>query len=208
MCDKILINPLRTNTKYNMIFINFIYFFFGFFYILYFFLHFLNFFTVWSYSYLLQESHIWLNLLEYLVIISSIFLNMTREYFYFIKPLMLKLILIERFYHQFEVTRYFTPQCYKSKIGCQNFVVEPMVTLGSMAGNRGTKMFSPNCGDPDDLCACTTQLLLHPISLQRIPTMWWTIVWMLLVEERLAMQRTMCCCPDSKRFPKRWMWCQ
>jgi len=103
----------------------------------------------------------------------------------------------------------FTPQCCKSKINCcQHFVVEPMVILGSAAGNQGTRTFAPNLDDLNDLFACIVQQHQHPISPRQIPTMWWTIVWMLRVEERLAMQCTMYCCQGSIRSPTHWIWCR
>jgi len=63
----------------------------------------------------------------------------------------------------------FTPQCYKLKINCFPHSVEPMVILGSMAGNRGTKMFVPNLVGPNDLYACIIQQHQHPISPRQIP---------------------------------------
>lgn len=103
----------------------------------------------------------------------------------------------------------FTPRCCKSKTNCcRNSVAVPTVISGSAAGSRGTRMFAPNSDGPSDLCAYTIRPHRRPISPRRIPAMWWTIVWMLPVEARSAMQRTGCCCPDLKRFPTHWMWCR
>lgn len=89
-----------------------------------------------------------------------------------------KMILIERFKLLFfsemcnAINDDFTPQCCKSKINCcLHFVVEPMVILGSMVGNRGTRKFEPNLDDPNDLYAYTIRPHQHPIFPQQIPTM-------------------------------------
>jgi len=86
-----------------------------------------------------------------------------------------------------------------------HFVVVPMMILATKAGIQGTRMFVPNSDDQHDLCACTIQLHQRPISLRQIRAMWWMIVSMLLVRERMAMQRIRCYFRDLKRCPKRWM---
>jgi len=86
-----------------------------------------------------------------------------------------------------------------------HFVVVPMMILVTMAGNQGTRMYAPNLDDRYDPCACTIQLHPHPISLQQIPAMWWTIASKLPAIKRLVVPHIRCYFPDSKLYPKRWM---
>jgi len=157
--------------------------------------------------YLLQESHIWLNFNRIFVIIFHQSTVYWQRILNWSKSWCEKLFSTNDFIINLKWCQ-FTPQCYKLKINCFLHSVEPILILGSMAGNQGTKMFVPNLDDPNDLYACIIQQHQHPISLRRIPIEWRMIVWMLLVEERLAMQRTMYCSPDSEQFPKHWIWCR
>lgn len=127
--------------------------------------------------------------------------------------------LIFRFFCR-DVGMLFIPLRFcKSKINCcrRHFVVVPMPILGSTAESRETKTYAPNSDDPYDLCACTIRLHPHPVSLRRIPTMWWTIVSMPPATKRLAMQRRECCSLDLEQCPKHcmllrwratWEWCE
>lgn len=99
------------------------------------------------------------------------------------------------------------PRFYRWGTNCSrcHFVVVPTLILVTMVENRGTRKCEPNLDDPCDLCAYIKRLHQHPISLQRIQAMWWTIASMLPARELLVMQRIKCYFLDLKRCPRRWM---
>lgn len=96
--------------------------------------------------------------------------------------------------------------CRSSKGCCRcHCVVGPMVILAIAVESQGIKMCAPSWDDRCGPCACTIQRHPRPISLRRIPAVWWTIASTLRAIKLSAMQHTKCSCLDSRRCPKRRM---